>query len=107
MQWSVVALPAAQAEIDALPTGLRARMFRLMKMIEDYGLDQMQEPHVKHLDGKLWELRAKAGEGIARGIYVAVQGRRVVVLHAFVKKTEKTPTRALATARARMAEVLE
>jgi phage-related protein len=106
MQWSVEALPMAQVEIDALPMGLRARMLRLMKMIEAYGLDQMQEPHVKHLDGKLWELRAKAGEGIARGIYIAVQGRRVVVLHAFVKKTEKTPARALATAKARMAEVL-
>lgn len=80
-------------------------MFRLMRMIEDYGLEQMREPHVKHLDGKLWELRAKSAEGIARGLYVTVTGRRVVVLHAFEKKSEKTPPRALALARERMKEI--
>ena len=60
---------------------------------------------MKHLDGKLWELRAKAAEGIARGVYVAVKGRRVVVLHVFEKKSEKTPLRALNLARARMKEI--
>ena len=65
----------------------------------------MREPHVKHLDGKLWELRAKAAAGIARGLYVTVTGRKVVVLHVFVKKSDKTPLRALALARARMKEV--
>ena len=98
-------MPAARDEINQLPVGLRARMLRLMQMIEDYGLDQMQAPHVKHLDGKLWELRAKSAEGIARGLYVAVQGRRVVILHAFEKKSDKTPRRALALARARMKEL--
>lgn len=106
MQWSVEALPAAQSELDALPVGLRARMYRLMAMVESYGLEQMREPHVTHLDGKLWELRAKSAEGIARGIYVAVQGRRVVVLHVFEKKSQKTPHRALVLARERMKEVL-
>ena len=60
---------------------------------------------VKHLEGKLWELRAKAAEGIARGIYVTVTGRRVIVLHVFVKKSQKTPPGALAIARERMNEV--
>ncbi len=54
---------------------------------------------------KLWELRAKAAEGIARGLYVAVEGRRVVLLHVFEKKSEKTPLRALSLARARMKEI--
>lgn len=81
-------------------------MLRLMGTVQTHGLERMQEPHVKHLDGKLWELRAKSIEGIARGIYVAAQGRRVVVLHVFAKKTAKTPARALAIARARMNEVI-
>jgi phage-related protein len=106
MQWTVEVLLAAQDEIDALPVGLRARMLRLMGTVQAYGLDQMQEPHVKHLHGKLWELRAKSIEGIARGIYVTTQGRRVVVLHVFVKKTTKTPVRALDIARTRMKEVI-
>lgn len=65
----------------------------------------MREPHVKHLEGKLWELRAKASEGIARGIYVTMTGRRVIVLHVFVKKSQKIPKGALAIARQRMSEI--
>ena len=49
--------------------------------------------------------RVMAEEGIARGIYVTAAGRRVVVLHVFVKKSRKTPRRALATARERMKQV--
>ena len=68
MQWTVEALPVARLEIDALPVGLRARLLRLMQLIEVHGLDQVHEPHAKHLERKLWELRAKAPEGIARGL---------------------------------------
>ena len=80
-------------------------MYRLMATIADYGLDQMREPHVKHLEGKMWELRAKASEGIARGIYVAAEGRRVIVLHAFEKKTQKTAEKDLNIARTAYAEL--
>ena len=105
MRWSVETHRAADDEILALPAKLQARLLRLMEMVEAVGLDQIHEPHVKHLDGKLWELRAKAQEGIARGIYVAMTGRRVIVLHVFVKKTQKTPKAALELARERMKEV--
>lgn len=105
MRWAVLVLPAALEEIGDLPPGLAARVVRLLELISDHGLEQIREPHVKHLDGKLWELRAKAAEGIARGIYVTVTGRKVVVLHVFVKKSDKTPLRALALARTRMKEV--
>jgi phage-related protein len=106
MAWTVETLNAAvDAEIEALPSGLRARLLRLMEMVESLGLEQLHEPHVKHLEGKLWELRAKASEGIARGLYVAVTGRRVIVLHVFVKKSQKTPSTALSIARERMKEV--
>jgi phage-related protein len=105
MRWSVETHRAADDEILALPPKLQARLLRLMEMVEAVGLDQIHEPHVKHLDGKLWELRAKAQEGIARGIYVAMTGRRVIVLHVFVKKTQKIPKAALELARERMKEV--
>ena len=105
MRWSVVVLPAARDELYALPPGLSARMVRLLDIVVDHGLDQLREPHVRHLDGKLWELRAKAAEGIARGLYVTVTGRRVVLLHVFEKKSDKTPLRAIALARERMKEL--
>jgi phage-related protein len=53
----------------------------------------------------IWEMRMKGRDGIARAIYVTAKGERVVVLHAFVKKTQKTPQRALEIARERAKEV--
>ena len=76
-----------------------------MATVQSHGLDQMREPHVKHLEGKLWELRVSAQEGIARGIYVSATGRRVIVLHVFENKTQKTPARAIGLALVRMKEV--
>ena len=108
MQWTVVTHDAADEEIAALPVGLRARLLGLMEMIENVGLDRMREPHVDHVKGKIWELRAKAKEGIARGLYFSHAGRTVVVLHAaFVKKSPKTPRGAIQTAEARMKEWLD
>jgi phage-related protein len=105
MRWTVETLDIVDGEIEALPPGLQARLIRLLEAIENVGLEQLREPHVKHLEGKLWELRAKAAEGIARGIYITVTGRRVVVLHVFVKKSQNTPKGALEIARQRMKDV--
>jgi len=107
MLWTVEFLDAVDSEIEALPPGLQARLVRLLEMIETVGLENLREPHVKHVEGKLWELRAKASEGIARGLYVTLSGRRVVVLHVFVKKTQRLPGTALAIARKRMQQVLK
>ena len=105
MKWTVETSAQVDAEIAALPPGLRARLLRLLKVVESFGLEQLHEPHAKHLEGKLWELRVKAAEGIARGLYVTVTGRRVVVLHVFEKKTQKTPRRAIEIALDRMKRV--
>lgn len=106
MRWTVETLgPVVDAEIAALPAALRARLIRLAETIEAVGLEQLREPHVKHIEGKLWEMRAKSSEGIARGFYVTASGRRVIVLHVFVKKSQRTPRVALNTARERMKQV--
>lgn len=52
----------------------------------------------------LFELRLKSGEGIGRVFYCTPVERRVVMLHQFVKKTEKTPPKELSIARKRMKE---
>ena len=102
MQWKVETFPGVKEEIEALPPGLQGRLLQMLDLVERVGLEQMREPHARHLEGKMWELRISAREGIARGIYVTMSGRRVVVLHVFVKKTQKTPARALTLARARL-----
>ncbi len=65
----------------------------------------MHEPYVKHLEGKLWEMRMKGRDGIARAAYVTATEHRVVVVHVFVKKTQKTPRRKIETALRRAKEV--
>ena len=65
----------------------------------------MREPYVKHLEGKLWEMRLVGRDGIARSIYVTASGRRIVVLRTFVKKTEKTLRREIEVALERAKDV--
>ena len=84
---------------------MRAKMDHIVHLIEELGLHQVCEPYVKHLRDKLWEMRVKGRDGIARAIYVTVKDRRIVILHAFRKKTRKTPTAAIRTALTRMKEL--
>lgn len=109
MRWTVEILNArAAAEVAALPPDMYARLARLIKIIkiiEEYGLGALPRDSVKHLDGKLWELRVTGRDGISRAIYVTASGQRVVILRAFVKKTQKTPERELDIARQRAKEV--
>ena len=68
-------------------------------------MESLSEPHVKHLAGKLWELRLTGRDGIAHALYVTAIGRRVVVVRAFVKKTRKTPRAELELAPRRAKDV--
>ncbi len=104
--WKVeIASATVEAEIKALPADLQARYLRLVDLVEANGPQALGMPHARPLEGKLWELRMKGRDGIARAIYVAASGRRVVILHAFVKKSQKTPRRAIDTANRRLKEI--
>ena len=81
----------ALAEYLALPEDMQAKFSRIANMIETFGLSKVHEPYVKHITGKLWEMRLIGKDGIARSLYVTASGRRVVVLRTFIKKTQKTP----------------
>ena len=107
MSWTVETLNATvDAELAALPADMRARFARIAFIIEEFGLERAREPHVRHLQGSLWEMRMQGRAGIARALYVAAAGRRVVVVRVFVKKTQKTPRREIELASARAKEVL-
>jgi phage-related protein len=107
MAWTVVALDKrVDAELMALPLDIQARYRRITMLIEAYGLEKIHEPYVKHIEGKIWEMRMKGKDGIARALYVAATGKRVVVLRAFIKKTQKTPTYELEKAKERLKEVV-
>lgn len=97
---------AARAELDALPRDMQSKFLRVAEMIEAFGLERMREPYVKHVEGKLWEIRLVGRDRIARSLYVTAKGRRVVVLRTFIKKTEKAPRREIELALERAKDVI-
>lgn len=75
MGWIVETLNATvDAELDELPSDLRARFVYIAELIEEFGLERVREPHVKHVRGPLWEMRMKGKDGIARALYVTATG---------------------------------
>lgn len=86
-----------------MPDGFLSRFVRYAERMEMYGPD-LGMPHTRAMGEGLFELRLKAAEGIARVFYCTVINRNIVVLHSFVKKTDKTPPRELKVARQRMKE---
>ena len=87
-----------------MPAGFLARFLRYAERMELLGPD-LGMPHTRAMGDGLFELRLKAAEGIARVFYCTVVDRRIVFLHQFVKKSNKTPPRELKIARARMREM--
>ncbi len=106
--WTVETLNATvDAELDELPADMRASFGRIVLLIEEFGLERVREPHVKHLTGPLWEMRMKGRDGISRALYVTAIGRRVVVLRVFVKKPQTTPKREIALALSRAKDLMK
>jgi phage-related protein len=106
MRWTVETLNAAvDAEIEELPNDMRARLARLSNIIEQAGFQSLPRDAVKHLEGRLWELRITGRDGISRAIYLTAAIQRVVIVRVFVKKTQKTPPRELELARQRAKDV--
>jgi phage-related protein len=93
-----------QAEIEAWPVGILADYTRIVELLMEFG-PGLGMPYSSPLGEGLFELRPRGREGIGRALYCYVVGQRIVVLHAFVKKTQKTPRRELEIARRRIKEV--
>lgn len=95
--------------MEALPEDMRARLARIALLIQQKGLERVGEPHVKHIQGRLWEMRIKGRSGTSRALYVTAMAQRVVILRVFIKKTEKTPRREidLALTRAKLIKQTE
>lgn len=100
--WTVRVHPQAEAELKALPADMRARFLRIAELLETFGPQKVGLPHVRPLERKPWEMRMHGRDGIARAVYAAVEGRTLLVLHVFVKKTQATPRSAIETALKRL-----
>lgn len=107
--WDVQTLNSAvDEELDRLPDDMKARFVRVAGLLDQFGPKQVGMPHIRSLGNKLWEIRVAGRDGIARGIYVIATQKRIIILHVFIKKSQKTPLGALniATTRARTARLL-
>jgi phage-related protein len=106
MKWHIEIFNEAVAEeIDAWPAELRASLLKIIERIEAVGLERMHEPHVKHIRGKVWEMRPSAGGDAGRALYVTATGARLVILVAFRKRSQKTPGHWIRLAEERAREV--
>ena len=106
MAWTVETLnETVDADLSALPVDMRARFTRIAELIEAVGLPNVTEPHVRHIRGPIWEIRLKGKAGIARALYITAKEQRVIILRAFIKKTEKTPAREIELALQRAREL--
>jgi phage-related protein len=107
MAWSIdYYCEDVETNVLALPSGILARYLRLTDLMLKFG-PNLGMPHTRAMGDRLFELRVKGPEGIARVFYCTLVGERIVMLHSFIKKTEKTPNKELKIARRRLIEVLD
>ena len=106
MKWDVSFFNSRVAtDTKNFPKGILADFLHITEMIEDFG-PNLGLPHTKAMGKGLFEIRAKGKEGIGRSLFCTIKNNEIVILHSFIKKTNKTPKKDLDLARKRMKEVL-
>lgn len=104
--WTVEIDDAAIREIKSMSADLQAELLQAFVNLELNGPFDLPYHMAKKIDGKLWELRVKTADGIARAFYFTVNPKRAIVVSAFVKKSQKLPERELKKAISRMKTLL-
>lgn len=106
MKWTVTyADDKVYKGILKWPKKMLAKYLRIIDMMETYGPD-LGMPFTKAMGKGLFEIRAKGQEGIGRAFYCTIQGNEIVILHEFIKKTQKTPKADLGIAKKRLRELV-
>ena len=87
------------------PSGIKAKFIHIVELLKAYGPMKVGMPFVKAMGNGLFEIRVKGKEGIGRAFFCMVAERKIIILHGFIKKTQKTPGNELDIAKWRMKEV--
>lgn len=107
MPWTVTFYSEkVRDETLTLPPGIQANLLHILELVEEFG-PSIGRPHTAPLGKGLFEIRAKGREGISRSLFCTVKGQEIVILHNFIKKTQKIPKTHLERAQRRMKEILE
>ena len=93
-----------QQTVLAWPAGINASFTCITLRMAEHGAN-LGLPYTRAMGGGLFEIRAKGQEGIGRAFFCTLVGRRIIILHGFIKKTEKTPKHELDIALQRMKEI--
>jgi Phage-related protein len=107
--WNVVMYSKENGDIpvkeflDGLPAKHRAKAFWEIELLEEFG-SALGMPYVRHIDGKLWELRIKFASDISRIFYFVPIEHTIMLLHGFTKKSQKTPDQEISTARSNLTD---
>jgi phage-related protein len=105
MSWKVTFYSEkVEKEILKFPVGILADLLHILEMIEDLG-PNLGKPHTAAMGDGLFEIRAKGKEGIGRSFFAIVVENEIIILHSFVKKSQKTPKKELEKARKRLKEL--
>jgi phage-related protein len=80
----------AKEFIERLDAKMIAKILQVTDLLEEYG-PQVRMPYSEHLEDDIFEIRAKQGSDITRILYFFVVGKKIILTHGFVKKTQKTP----------------
>jgi len=89
-----------------LPAGILANLLHILELVEEFG-PSIGRPHTAPLGKGLFEIRAKGPQGISRSLFCTIRGQEIVILHTFIKKTQKVPKKHMDMARKRLKEVLD
>ncbi len=92
------------SQIESWPVDVLADYARLIELLMEHG-PSLRLPHSRAFGDGLFEVRPRGRSGIGRAFYCFLMGKRVVVLHAFIKKSQQTPDKDLSLARKRLKEV--
>ena len=86
------------------PRGILANFIHIVEMIEEFG-SNLGKPYTAKLEKDMFEIRAKGVEGIGRSLFCTTKGAKIIILHSFIKKTQKIPKKELSIARKRLKEL--
>jgi|TARA_B110000263_G_scaffold204661_1_gene185005 phage-related protein len=105
MSWKVTFFSErVEQQTLKFPSGILAHLIHILELVEEFGPD-LGKPHTAPMGKGLFEIRAKGKEGIGRSLFCTKKGKEIVILHSFVKKTQRTPQKELDIARKRMKEL--
>jgi phage-related protein len=106
MKWAITFYKGVGEKIlQDWPIGIRAKFAWLTRLLQTHGPNDIGMPHIKALGQGLFEIRVHGKEGIGRAFFCLFNDRQIFVLHAFIKKTQKIPTKELDLALKRLKEL--